>query len=54
MTFIIPVLLATICVLVGGYIAKRDDDKEVAFTCGFLSGVGVVCCVVVLVSNLWR
>lgn len=53
MTFIIPVLLATICVLVGGYIAKRDD-KEVAFTCGFLSGVGVVCCVVVLVSNLWR
>lgn len=54
MNFVIPVVLACLCVWAGYYIRKTVNDQDVSFTCGFLVGVGVVCCLVVLVSELWR
>jgi hypothetical protein len=54
MNFVIPIVIGCLCVWAGHYIRKTVNDNDISFTCGFLVGVGVVCCMVVLVSELWR
>ena len=54
MSFVIPVVLACFCCGAGYYIKKTVNDNDVSFTCGVLVGVGLVCCLVVLLSELWR
>lgn len=53
MNFVIPIALACLCCWAGYYIKKTVNDNDISFTCGFLVGVGVTCCIVVLVSELW-